>query len=127
MRRTLTAVLATVVGLCVLPSSGSAIVAGDLDGNAHPNVGFLAMENEFGSFICSGTLIAPEIVLTAGHCAAGVTDAQVSFDSVAPPPPGEPGSEGHFISGTPYPHPDFGMPNGRGYNDIGVVVLDAPA
>jgi hypothetical protein len=65
MRRTVTAVLATVVALCVLPSSGSAIVAGELDGDAHPNVGILAMEDEFGSFFCSGTLIAPEVVLTA--------------------------------------------------------------
>ena len=127
MRRTVTAVLATVVALCVLPSSGSAIVAGELDGNAHPNVGILAMEDEFGSFFCSGTLIAPEVVLTAGHCTVGVTDAQASFDSVAPPPPGEPGSEGRFIPGTPYPHPDFGTRNGHGYNDIGVVVLAAPA
>jgi secreted trypsin-like serine protease len=122
-----TAVVATVVALCLLPGSASAIVAGELDGDAHPNVGFLALEDAFGPFFCSGTLVAPTVVLTAGHCVAGVTDAQVSFDSVAPPPPGEPGSEGHFIPGTPHAHPGFGMRNGHGFNDIGVVVLDAPA
>lgn len=110
--------------MCAFPAGASGIVAGQPDGNAHPNVGVLALDGELA---CSGTLVAPRVVLTAGHCVADVTRAQVSFDEISPPAPGEPESEGRYITGTPYAHPAFGSRNGRGTNDRGVVVLDAPA
>jgi secreted trypsin-like serine protease len=48
----------------------SFITHGVLDGNAHPAVVLLVMDVDgVPSFRCSGTLIAPTIVLTAGHCA----------------------------------------------------------
>jgi len=47
----------------------SAITNGELDGNAHLAVVLILMEeNGEPAFRCSGTLIAPDIVLTAGHC-----------------------------------------------------------
>src|SRR6267142_442610 len=39
--------------------------------------------------ICSGTLIAPDVVLTAGHCAVGVSNVRVSFDFLTPGDPEE--------------------------------------
>jgi hypothetical protein len=100
-----------------------AITYGTPDGNAHPNVGLLVARIG-GSFfaICSGTLVAPDVFLTAGHCTAAIeeleADTFVTFRSA--PPFG-----GSFLPGTSHTHPDFGtsFPN---TSDIGVVVLDTP-
>jgi secreted trypsin-like serine protease len=45
------------------------ITSGDVDGDAHPAVVMVLMDVAGEpSFLCSGTLIAPRVVLTAGHC-----------------------------------------------------------
>ena len=47
-----------------------AITEGELDGNRHPAVVLLLMEvNGQPAFRCSGTLLSPTTLLTAGHCA----------------------------------------------------------
>jgi len=55
-----------------LPTSDrpSFITYGSLDGNTHPAVVLIIMDVAGEpAFRCSGTLIAPKVVLTAGHCA----------------------------------------------------------
>jgi secreted trypsin-like serine protease len=48
----------------------SSITDGTIDGNAHPAVVLIIMDIAGQpAFRCSGTLIAPTVVLTAGHCA----------------------------------------------------------
>ncbi len=48
----------------------SAVTNGELDGNGHPQVVLVLMEvNGAPAFRCTGTLIAPTFVVTAGHCA----------------------------------------------------------
>src|SRR6266705_275207 len=48
----------------------SFITDGELDGNSHPAVVLLVMDvGGRPAFRCSGTLIAPKVLLTAGHCA----------------------------------------------------------
>jgi len=48
----------------------ASITNGTLDGNRHPAVVLIIMDIAgHPAFRCSGTLIAPKVVLTAGHCA----------------------------------------------------------
>ena len=52
------------------PYRPSFITYGSVDGNAHPAVVLLVMDVAGQpAFRCSATLIAPKVVLTAGHCA----------------------------------------------------------
>jgi secreted trypsin-like serine protease len=68
--------LAIAVGLVALFAGmagvqrAQAITHGQLDGNAHPGVVLVVMDvGGSPAFRCSGTLIAPSYVVTAGHCA----------------------------------------------------------
>lgn len=67
MRRTL---LLTLVGLFVVTFAPTqAVTDGTLDGNKHPAVVLLLMEvGGKPAFRCSGTLLSPTALLTAGHC-----------------------------------------------------------
>ena len=66
--------LATLLAICAatiaIAIPVGAITSGELDGNRHPAVVLLVMEvNGKPTFRCSGTLLSPTILLTAGHCA----------------------------------------------------------
>jgi hypothetical protein len=62
--------LAALMMLLALAAPASAITDGELDGNGHPDVVLILMEVAGQpAYRCSGTLIAPTYVLTAGHCA----------------------------------------------------------
>src|SRR5213594_3417724 len=52
------------------PGGPSFITDGAVDGDAHPAVVLIIMDIAGQpAFRCSGTLIAPKLVVTAGHCA----------------------------------------------------------
>jgi hypothetical protein len=148
MTRKSLVVAAVVLGLLVgSVGIAYAITNGQPDGNDHPYVGLLVFDawhyDASGTWVygpawrCSGSLIAPDVVLTAGHCTDGALAARVWFDEdvtyakVPYPlyPFGGPGSGA--IEGTPFTNPDFCIGCGNGlpgfaYRDTGVVVLDEP-
>ena len=78
----LLAAAAVIAASLVLASPSSAVVGGrDAAPGAYPAVA----EITFGSsFLCTGTLIAPKWVLTAGHCGS-VTGAAVASPAAWPP------------------------------------------
>lgn len=119
--------LAVVISLLVSPSAG-AIVYGEFDGNQHPNVGTFVVEIEGEKVsVCSGTLIAPTVFLTASHCtdfveqALGTSDVWVTFDPVF-------SESSTLIPGTTHTNPAYNRfqgPGGRSDpGDIAVIVLD---
>ncbi|HSB88725.1 MAG TPA: trypsin-like serine protease [Anaerolineales bacterium] len=60
-------VLMAVLAVSVVPAL--AVTDGTLDGNGHPDVVLLLMEvGGKPAFRCSGTLLSPTVLLTAGHC-----------------------------------------------------------
>lgn len=69
--RKLIALSAALIGaFLVLGAPVGAITNGQLDGNRHPAVVLIEMDVDgTPTFRCSGTLVAPTFVLTAGHCA----------------------------------------------------------
>ncbi len=134
--------IALVVALVlVLATAGiaGAITNGQPDAGRHPYVGLLVFDYAPGEpgWRCSGSLIAPNVVLTAGHCTEGAVAARVwfaedvTYDAV-PFPLYPYGGEGSGATeGTPYLYPDYNVTpyDGNGlpafsYGDVGIVVLD---
>ena len=128
-----------VVGV-ITAQPAAAIIDGQRD-TVHTNVGVVRFTTETGRFRCSGTLISPTVVLTAGHCtgengATPATNVYVSFNTDLPLDPLAPNitpeeraaRAANYITGTAHPDPGWdGKLSVSKQHDQGVVVLDAPA
>lgn len=134
-KTTITIVLALVLSLSLV-TGVFAITNGKPDGDNHPYVGLLVFDYAPGSpgWRCSGALISPTVVLTAGHCTDGAVAARIWMDEDvtydAHPYPLYPygGSGSGAVEGTPYTYSEFCTGCGNGlpefaHGDVGIVVL----
>jgi hypothetical protein len=128
MRKVLVASVVLVVALATGPPVGA--VNGDLDGNAHPNVGVMLVQDANGDIFefCGGVLISPTVFLTNYNCPGAVAFAQstggravITFEPVLPWPP-----EGReFLTvEAGYVHPDANPT--KATNLYGIAVLAKP-
>ena len=110
-------------------TSAVAITDGELDGDGHPAVGILIFDIGGGpAWRCSGTLISPTVMLTAGHCTFGAEGGRVWFDATEDeifakgyPFGGQGAIEFSAIETHPlYPTAPFFV------NDAGIVILSEP-
>ena len=108
----------------------SAITDGSLDGGGHPHVGLLIFDVDGSpAFRCSGTLLSPTVLLTAGHCTDGASGGRVWFEADI--------QSNQVALGYPFggatsvefcgiaTHPQFGE-GSFVRHDVGVVTLCAP-
>ena len=145
MRKKLLAVALATATLATLAigAPAQASTGGDADGGLHPDVGLILFYSDDGRFRCSATLVSPTVNVTAAHCTQGTLGKTlVTFTSVIAetPPSGfpiaaNPGAgftaaeitNAGFISGTAYTHPAYSdFTDMDNWNDVGVIVLDAP-
>ena len=128
-RKTFLAVLSVVVILAFAVMPVSAVTDGQPDGEGHPYVGLMVAQKADGTPLwrCSGTLISPQLFLTAGHCTeAPAEHVEIWFQSDLQPTPATYGYPyTGQADGTPYTHPQYD-PNAFFLHDLGVVVLSEP-
>jgi secreted trypsin-like serine protease len=128
--------------LTVAVAPAAAITDGALDGNGHPYVALMVAKDADGNPLwrCSGTLLAPTVYLTAGHCTeAPAASAEIFLASGPINTDAKYVSKGNGGSGcddpavTGYPchgdragsvqtHPDYN-PDAFFVRDAGVVLL----
>lgn len=142
MRTRLLALFAALFVTLGVAVPAHASTGGTPDGQCHPNVGLIAFYDSGARYRCSATLVTPTVLLTAGHCTAGVTGVAVTFDTfiAGNPPSGLPvaadpavGFTPADLAGTGYlygsaaTHPAYSDGSDlKNWNDVGVVVLAEP-
>jgi hypothetical protein len=132
---------AAAIGLAAFTVPAAAITWGAPDGDDHPNVvALLFVQNGVGFFSCSGTLLTPYVVLTAGHCTEGggevnsvtyvrnVPDIDAAFAAERPNYASTTAwLNATWVRGQAVPHPEYDdyadFPNTF---DIGLILLEQP-
>jgi hypothetical protein len=138
MRRTMFLLLALIALSALAVTPALAITDGKLDGSDHPAVVLIVMDvGGTPAFRCSGTLLSPTVVLTAGHCTSNYPDAdytgmRVFTESDVQAGIGHTnnypycGPLGHCVEATAwFAHPLF-TTGPFVLHDVGVVILQAP-
>lgn len=131
MRKKILAAAVAAASLVAVAGQVSAVTDGELDGEGHPQVVLILMEVDgVPAFRCSGTMIAPTYVLTAGHCAGApgeFSGMRIFAESDVQSDPTYPfGGGPNTIEAVRWAaHPDY--PNAAFFvNDVGMIELAEP-
>jgi secreted trypsin-like serine protease len=134
VRKGFTVVLLVLMTLALTVGTARAITFGQPDGTRHPNVGALLADYDPDSpgpdIVCSGTLIAPTVFLTAAHCTAFLESEEITqvWVTFAPTYDEDATTTAGLLAGTYVTHPEFGSGGASDTHDIAVVLLaQAPA
>lgn len=134
MKKFLIAILLSAVLVLSMVGIAGAITDGQPDGEGHPYVGLLVFDEivdgkTVPGWRCSGTLLSPTVLLTAGHCTDGATGGRVWFESDVE---SNKVALGYPLGGATsvefakiYTHPDFGT-GSFVLHDVGIVILSKP-
>jgi hypothetical protein len=141
MNRLSTCIAGLALSAAAFPSF--AITFGQPDGNAHPYVGTILFQRPDGYYSCTGTMLSPTVMLTAGHCTeeGGVANIR-TWVKFTPDIAINSGcsttkclnkflddARNGWISGTPTAHPQYddfaGWPKTSTF-DVGIVTLSKP-
>lgn len=129
-----TALLVAGGALFALASPVAAITNGELDGDDHPEVVLIIVDvNGIPAYRCSGTLIAPTVVVTAGHCVNNFPGDAVTAIRVFTESDVQNGNNTYPVAGGPNSieardwdaHPLY-VTAPSFFHDVGVVVLEEP-
>ena len=118
--------------LMVLITPASAVTDGELDGDLHPHVVLLVMDvGGEPAYRCSATMIAPKVVLTAGHCTSNYPDEPYTGMRIFTESDVQNGDNNYPYKGKNsieakawYTHPDYETAPFF-YHDVGIVILKA--
>lgn len=123
--KTTAAIAAALIAVLVAVSPAWSVTNAHSDDATHHNAAAVLLN---GEMFCSGSLIAPNVVLTAGHCTLEAQRTRgvvkVTFDPVV-------SANAKYYTGTPYTSPDFRRGGLRPseqatQTDLGVIVLNSP-
>ena len=113
----------------------SLIISGSPDNGAHPYVGLVVFDDADGpAWRCTGALLSPTVVLTAGHCTDGAVAARIWMDEIVQGNTQYPFGGSTSYEGAPHTFPGFCVITCTiGFSilkwidgDVGIVVLSEP-